>query len=496
MRICLVTGCEKTGTSLVGGLCDANGLFGGDRERYIRPVKYNRRGNFENRRIKEEILKPYLTPRGLYSVREAPSSMKGEDVDWFGMDIDPDELRSKILNIFRDEGWDGEAPLFIKQPCFVRMPKEMSLAFPEALWMLVRRDPQMAMWSRHYRNFTNNQPKEDGTFDVDDILRLASSSMDQIVENCNTVEVWPEDIAKGLWTPIRSCIEYAGGKWDQKASEKFYDPTAFHLKQNEMKKVVTKKPSVRRPLFTTCIFDTDIKITCDKQIAIASYGRSGSHCIADWVCSQFAGQVRYTSGLNLTSRRRNNPKLFHLGDLRLPTADQTGTDGKKTLVVSLERFNPEDDIMIPWIGSDTNVSIIIVRNPYNWLASIRSHGTGSFRSKGLPSLLRMWSAYAAAALGRKDCIFIYYDKFISCKSYRDSIADKIGVDRRSDDSLSRVCSIGRGSSFDGVMFDGRASEMNTDSRWEAYKDEKWMIDAMNNVQVSHLLGEIESFVLT
>lgn len=249
-------------------------------------------------------------------------------------------------------------------------------------------------------------------------------------------------------------------------------------------------------LFSDCPFETDKKIKCDRHIAIASWSRSGSHCIADWICSQMDGHVRYRSGLNLTSRRRNNAEGFIKGDNKLPTADVTRMDGRKTYVASLERFDPSMDIKVPWIDAVETKSIIVVRNPFNWLASLKSHGTGFFSANGPVRLLRMWCEYAEAALGGNGCIFIYYDKFISCKSYRDSIADKIGVDRRSDDSLSRVCSIGRGSSFDGVMFDGRASEMNTDSRWEAYKDEKWMIDAMNNVRVSHLLGEIESFVLT
>ena len=261
-------------------------------------------------------------------------------------------------------------------------------------------------------------------------------------------------------------------------------------------KVVEREVPPPKPLFPECIWDRDVKIHCDRQIAIVAYSRSGSHCITDWICSQFNGHIRYSPGMNLTERRRNNPDLFIDGDNRLPSSDTTRTEGKKTYVASLERYDPTGEIVVPWIGSESTISIIILRNPFNWLASLNAHGNGRFKSTGPPTLLRAWAKYAEAALNRDDCVPIYYDTFISSKSYRDSIADRIGVDVRSDDSLSRVSEFGRGSSFDGMEFDGRAGEMKTTERWEIYKDEIWMIDAMNDKKIQHLLGEIESFVLT
>lgn len=244
-------------------------------------------------------------------------------------------------------------------------------------------------------------------------------------------------------------------------------------------------------LFAECLFDTDKKIECDRHIAIAAWSRSGSHCIADWVCYQMEGHVRYKSGLNLTRHRRNDPKGFIKGDTRLPTANVTGVGGKKTFVASLERFDPSMEILVPWIDADEVKSVIVVRNPFNWLASLKSHGTGFFQANGPVRLLKMWCEYAEASLSPTKCIPLYYDRFISSEKYRDYIASEIGVDNRSDASLSQVCSIGRGSSFDGVLLDGQAGKMDTDKRWENYKSEQWMIDAMNNVRVSYLLSELE-----
>lgn len=266
-------------------------------------------------------------------------------------------------------------------------------------------------------------------------------------------------------------------------------------KTPEIVETVREMKPPRNP-FSECVWDKDIKIKCDRHLVIAAYSRSGSHCITDWICSQIDGHVRYVSGLNVTTKRRNNPKLYIKGDNRLPSSNTTRIDGRKTYVSSLERYDPTSEITVPWVGSESELGIIILRNPFNWLASVKKHANSRFGALGCSVLLDAWVAYAETALSRRDYLTIYYDKFISCKSYRDYIAERIGVDRRSDDSLSRVCSIGRGSSFDGMLFDGRASEMNTDKRWEEYKDEAWMIDAKNNVRVSHLLSEIEGFILT
>jgi 2-polyprenyl-3-methyl-5-hydroxy-6-metoxy-1,4-benzoquinol methylase len=150
------------------------------------------------------------------------------------------------------------------------------------------------------------------------------------------------------------------------------------------------------------------------------------------------------------------------------------------------------DIDVPWIGADDRVSILVIRSPFNWLASLKSHGTGMFRVTGSLKLLRIWCKYAEAAICRDDCIVIYYDKFIESKKYRNYIADKIGVDSRSDGALSRVCRIGRGSSFDSIDFDGNASEMDTKARWKNYEHEEWMIDAMKDERVLELLSIIEN----
>lgn len=234
MKITLVTGCEKTGTSLVAGILHHCGVFGGAAPELEKNSYGNPKGCFENQLVKNGICKPFLLGKGLFNVRRLPPRFAGKSLDWFDPAIAgpaPENLRRRVMAALMADGWDGEAPVFFKGPFLVRMPKAMCDAFPEARWLLVRRNTQHAMEDRLRTRFCDpvQQVDGDGNYLPDDILRCANEAMDQIREHTgNAADIWPEKMIWGQWAAMRAEVEMAGGSWDQEEVEWFADPNTFY----------------------------------------------------------------------------------------------------------------------------------------------------------------------------------------------------------------------------------------------------------------------------
>ncbi len=75
------------------------------------------------------------------------------------------------------------------------------------------------------------------------------------------------------------------------------------------------------------------------------------------------------------------------------------------------------------------------------------------------------------------------------------IMEELGLPKRSDDSLNQVPDNGGGSSFDGLKFEGRGKDMNTNERWKHFENEDWFINFFKEypriVELSNeIFGEI------
>lgn len=126
-----VTGAARSGTSMTTGCLAACGAWVGD---VIGPTPQNAKGFYENRAIRDGVVKRILAdlgcdPRGqtklprLEDVHEVPS------------------LRGDILRILEKQGYDGSRPWAFKDAKLSLLWPAFAAAFPAATWVLVRRDP-------------------------------------------------------------------------------------------------------------------------------------------------------------------------------------------------------------------------------------------------------------------------------------------------------------------------------------------------------------------
>ncbi len=140
---------------------------------------------------------------------------------------------------------------------------------------------------------------------------------------------------------------------------------------------------------------------------------------------------------------------------------------------------PDTDWQPP--GSVTQyLTFIILRDPFNWLASrIRAGQTDQFAQLSTAAAQRaiaLWTAYAETAVAIENDepavadLWINYNRWSQDRAYRQSLIERIGVPF-TDAGRDTVLHWGGGSSFEGRSKDGRASEMKTNERWQHFQDD-------------------------
>jgi len=236
--------------------------------------------------------------------------------------------------------------------------------------------------------------------------------------------------------------------------------------------------------------DGKIIVRSKNQICISGISRSGTHAVADWICSQLVGNVQYrndlkTNPMYLPSNADIPERFYTLPSL----THEVGSEKKPIdyLVYSYENMNKENLVPHRNIRCPSEKMIQLLRDPYNLLASLATHiengrkfwfwrhctSNGKITPDKLHNFGKIWEAHANIFLNQSNVIGLSYNKWAESKDYRDELFERIGLNVRSDKSMDFVPQNGGGSSFDKRAFDGNAREMDTSSRWKKYENEEW-----------------------
>ena len=212
--------------------------------------------------------------------------------------------------------------------------------------------------------------------------------------------------------------------------------------------------------------------------------RSGNHVVRNWIASQFDKYVNLAnidaSDLMDVSKVFGVDRTKELGEV-LGLDWTTGVGEHWDIlnkVVSFEEHSLStmglDYEQI--LGKHDSVKkVVILRDPYNLFASRIKHYNlmsdfGALLDKERATFL--WSEYAEFFVGKPSgVILVSYNRFVSDKGYRQELSEKLGGSFN-DSTIDRIDENARGSSFDGMSFDGKASEMRVFDRWKVYKDNK------------------------
>ena len=219
------------------------------------------------------------------------------------------------------------------------------------------------------------------------------------------------------------------------------------------------------------------------ELHVLGMSRSGNHAITEWIFLQAAGRKLLLN----CAEGKTNPFLTCR-----PLEDGVPWRVEPPIDIEAERqgcFSPKDLLIHTyedswlahafsrefaanheaWVGpSRRRVELVILRDPFNLFASRLAMGCAL--SAKVAS--RMWRQHARVALsarrsGPVERRAVLYNRWVEDREYRRDLAYFLGLPF-TDRGHDKVAMCAGGSSFDGTVYDGRATAMPTNGRWRRY----------------------------
>jgi hypothetical protein len=225
----LITGAARSGTSMVAGVINMCGAFGGNMSG---PTRNNQRGMFENACIRNNIVKPYLREIGVDPLGQYPLP----DVKKLSI---PNDLEQRVERVMIDEGY-RDGPWMYKGAKMCLLWPMWNYAFPHAKWIIVRRKTSDIVNSCLKTGFMRAFRKE--------VFQKAVGAKDErggwiwwvhqheerfvemIMTGLNVKVVWPERMVRGDYQQIYETIEWLGLKWNSRVLS-FIDPKLWRARR-------------------------------------------------------------------------------------------------------------------------------------------------------------------------------------------------------------------------------------------------------------------------
>ena len=254
-----------------------------------------------------------------------------------------------------------------------------------------------------------------------------------------------------------------------------------------------------------------------RQMRVFALERSGSHAITDWILSQCEGKTVFINnvkpdldGSNLEGNPFKSYKQVRCDnvsqeDLKEDYENRSGElDNLMYSYYDLDisqinerSLNGYEDI---YFGDFlVKFSILILRDPFNYFASkLKAMSIPNQRAKRafkIPLtpdskgyLQELWKDYAREYLDGNH-MNISYNKWFSDESYRKDLSEKLFLEYN-EDSLDEVSKYWRGSSFDKMEYDGKASDMDVLNRYTHYLDNHFYMSIFEDKEILDLSEEI------
>ena len=232
------------------------------------------------------------------------------------------------------------------------------------------------------------------------------------------------------------------------------------------------------------------------QNIIRTFGlqRSGQHLVIEWISRGLIDVIHlnhcrfYPSGLSLVLKPVTGRRVIYSEG----TVDDSGIQGRNNFQSSLPSksyrnllYSLEDvslkDVMIQKLDQLFKTkTVLILRDPVNWLASSIQHNRSSKEA-----LLRkrniLIEYLEQATLTKKyiknNFVAINYNKFTIDPKYRQRIAEKLNLVSFEDaeKALNHTSDFGQGSSFKNL-----SNANNTLERWKLFQDDPFFRYALKN----------------
>lgn len=226
----LITGAARSGTSMVAGIINICGAYGGNMSGANRN---NAKGMFENARIRNTIVKPYYAKLGVDKLGQYPLP----DVNNLPI---PNNWRALVEQVMVDEGYT-DGPWMYKGAKMCQHWPVWNYAFPNAKWIVVRRKTSDIVKScsrtGFMRAFLNHahQKSVGVTTETDGwiwwVREHEKRFVEMIQEGINVKVVWPERMVDGDYQQMKQAVEWLGLEWKEQEVVDFISPKLWKARQ-------------------------------------------------------------------------------------------------------------------------------------------------------------------------------------------------------------------------------------------------------------------------
>lgn len=220
----LITGCARSGTSLVAGIINICGAFGGDMSG---PNRNNEKGMFENSHIRQTVVKPFLTGMGADATGQYPLP----DLDKMSI---PVNWQHQVESVIRKQGYQDGDPWMYKGAKMCLMWPVWNFAFPTAKWIIVRRKSSdivnSCVRTGFMKAFIMKEKRDEvgATTEQEGWLWWIHQHEERFREmmnaGLNTTVIWPERMVDGDYHQIKDMIEWLGLEWKSEEVMAFIEP--------------------------------------------------------------------------------------------------------------------------------------------------------------------------------------------------------------------------------------------------------------------------------
>ena len=213
----LITGCARSGTSMTAGIFDMAGAFGGIT---AGPNHYNRKGMFENNGIRGGIVKPFFRhveadPMGQHPLPDidlVKLVSKRAVINW----------RLSVQKVLVTQGYRDNQTWYYKGAKMVLIWPMWQRAYPEAYWIVVRRDSDAIVNSCMKTSFMRAHKHELGWMKWVDHHKEQFINMESA--GMNIRYVWPQKMINRDYTEIKDVLDWVGLSIETPKLEDFIEP--------------------------------------------------------------------------------------------------------------------------------------------------------------------------------------------------------------------------------------------------------------------------------
>jgi len=226
----------------------------------------------------------------------------------------------------------------------------------------------------------------------------------------------------------------------------------------------------------------------ERTFVTLSLQRSGQHAIIDWLCHQ-TGEIAHFNHCQFERRGTKNwitpinkRVVLYRGAEKLDSGIQDRQKMRRFLcrnrnyhqvLYSFEDIDIENPILNNYIRNKNPVVILILRDPYNWLASSIKHNRNS--PDALYAKKRILIKYLEQALKMRDylchpVVIINYNNWVNQPGYRKTLCNELSIpfSEKADNSVENIQDFGGGSSFDGLTAESDTLKSAIFRRWTDY----------------------------